>query len=508
MTTLKRHPIALIVCDGWGVNPRREHNAIAMARTPCFDEMLARFPHTTLATSGLAVGLPDGQMGNSEVGHMNMGAGRIVYQELTRIDKEIREGAFFKRPELLAAMAHAAQNGRSLHLMGLLSDGGVHSMIDHLEALLDLARRQGVTRVWVHAFLDGRDTPPRSAKGFLARTEQCFQRVGVGAFATLSGRFYAMDRDNNWDRIQPAYDAMVCGVGDHAEGALAAIEAAYEAGETDEFVKPVVLNAAGRIQTGDAVVFFNFRPDRARQITRALTDPHLDTLTRDTLPQVHFTCLTQYDAARPLPVVYRPEALVDNLAQVLADRRVRQFHTAETEKYAHVTFFFNCGREAPYPLEDRVLIPSPKVKTYDLQPEMSAPAVAQAAVAAIEANQVDILIMNFANADMVGHTGNLDATVKAVEAVDQAVGRVVAAIQKAGGIALITADHGNAEQMIDYATGESHTAHTTNPVPLILAGAQIPLREGGILADIAPTILDLAGLEQPGAMTAHSLLRK
>lgn len=499
-------PIALIVCDGWGINPRKDHNAIAMAKTPHFDAFYQKWPNIRLLTSGLAVGLPEGQMGNSEVGHMNMGAGRVVYQELTRIDKAIRDGDFFENPVLAAAMDHAKQGGKKLHLMGLLSDGGVHSSIEHLFALVRMAKLRGVERVYVHAFLDGRDTSPRSGQGFLRRTEQVLQEIGLGKIATIAGRYYAMDRDKNWERTEVAYRAMVDAVGRSASSVDEAISRSYDEEISDEFVVPVVLDEAGRMEDGDSVIFFNFRPDRARQISRALTDTAFKGFDRPERPAIALTCLTQYDKTMGLPVAYPPQELVDNLASVLAGRSVRQLHTAETEKYAHVTFFFNCGREEPYPLEERILIPSPKIATYDLQPEMSAPEVAAAAAAAIDAGHTDVLIMNFANADMVGHTGNMAATIKAVEAVDRAVGQVVDAVVRAGGIALVTADHGNAEAMIDYNTGIMHTAHTTNPVPLILAGQQLKLRDEGVLADIAPTILDLLDIPQPSAMTAHSLI--
>jgi len=501
-------PIALIVCDGWGLNPRRDHNAIALARTPHFDALNAQWQAMALQTAGLAVGLPEGQMGNSEVGHMNMGAGRVVYQELTRIDKEIREGQFFENPVLKAAMAHAREQRRPLHLMGLLSDGGVHSSLAHMFSLVEFAKREGVEQVWIHAFLDGRDTAPTSGAGFLAQTEQRLRAIGLGRIASISGRYYAMDRDNNWNRTELAYRALVNGQGQVGTSSSEAIAASYAAGLKDEFLLPTIIDPAGLIQKNDAILFFNFRPDRARQITRALTDPAFATFLTPTDLNVHFTCLTQYDATFPLPVAYRPQQLVDNLASVLAGHRVRQLHTAETEKYAHVTFFFNCGREEPYPLENRILIPSPKVATYDLKPEMSAPEVAAGAAAAIDAGHADVLIMNFANADMVGHTGNMAATILAVEAVDAAVGRVVAAIHRAGGIALVTADHGNAEQMVDYETGEAYTSHTTNPVPLLLTGRKLRLRESGVLADIAPTILDLLDMEQPSAMTATSLIAR
>ena len=501
-------PIALIVCDGWGINPRKDHNAIAMAKTPHFDAFYQKWPHIRLLTSGLAVGLPEGQMGNSEVGHMNMGAGRVVYQELTRIDKAIRDGDFFENPVLAAAMDYAKQGGKKLHLMGLLSDGGVHSSIEHLFALVRMAKQRGLTHVYIHAFLDGRDTSPRSGQGFLRRTEQVLQEIGLGKIATIAGRYYAMDRDQNWERTEVAYRAMVDAVGRSADSVDEAISRSYSEEIADEFVVPVVLDEAGRMEDGDSVIFFNFRPDRARQISRALTDVEFRGFDRPERPAIALTCLTQYDKTMGLPVAYPPQELVDNLASVLAGRSVRQLHTAETEKYAHVTFFFNCGREEPYPLEERILIPSPKVATYDLQPEMSAPEVAAAAAAAIDAGHTDVLIMNFANADMVGHTGNMAATIKAVEAVDRAVGQVVDAIVRAGGIALVTADHGNAEAMIDYDTGIMHTAHTTNPVPLILAGQQLKLRDEGVLADIAPTILDLLDIPQPSAMTAHSLIAR
>lgn len=500
-----RKPIALIVCDGWGYNPRRDYNAIAMARTPHFDELNARYASTLLHTSGLAVGLPEGQMGNSEVGHMNMGAGRIVYQELTRIDKAIRDGDFFANPVLVAAVEHAKKTGGALHLFGLLSDGGVHSSNAHVEALLKLAADRGLECVWLHAFLDGRDTPPKSALTYLARFERAAQQAGVGRIATVSGRYYAMDRDQNWDRTVLAYRAMVDGVGPTAPSAEAAVEAAYAEGVTDEFLKPTVIDAAGLVRDGDAALCFNFRPDRARQIVRALFQPDFAGFER-TRPEVAVFCMTQYDVTYGLPVAYLPQQLVDNLADVLETRRVRQLHSAETEKYAHVTFFFNCGREAPHELESRILIPSPKVPTYDLKPEMSAPEVAEAVRRSVEAGETDVVIMNFANADMVGHTGNLEATIAAIEAVDAAVGKVVGAVHARGGVAIVTADHGNAEQMLDYATGSPHTAHTTNPVPCLVTGGDFRLREGGVLADIAPTILDLLDIGQPAAMTARSLL--
>ncbi|MFN3430382.1 MAG: 2,3-bisphosphoglycerate-independent phosphoglycerate mutase [Candidatus Sericytochromatia bacterium] len=501
-------PVALIVCDGWGINPRTDHNAIAAARTPHFDELYAKWPWMALQTSGLAVGLPEGQMGNSEVGHMNMGAGRIVYQELTRIDVAIRDGSFFQNEVLAKVMVDTQAAGKDLHLFGLVSDGGVHSSIEHMFALVRMARERGVERVYLHAFLDGRDTAPRSARSFLARTEQVLGEIGLGRVATISGRYYAMDRDQNWERTELAYRAMVDAHGRSADDSDQAIARSYEEGVNDEFLVPVVLDAQGRIKDGDGVIFFNFRPDRARQITQAITDPEFKGFERGAVPLVRFVCLTQYKDSFGLPVAYPPQKLVDNLASVLAEKRVRQLHAAETEKYAHVTFFFNCGREAPYDLEERILIPSPKIASYDMQPEMSAPEVAAAAAAAIDAHHTDVLIMNFANADMVGHTGNMAATVKAIEAVDAAVGRVVAAILRQGGTALITADHGNAEMMIDYETGEVMTSHTTNPVPLIMAGRQLKLRESGVLADVAPTILDLLDMAQPAAMTANTLIQR
>lgn len=501
-------PIALIVCDGWGINPRREGNAIAQARTPHFDELNARWPNTRLLTSGLAVGLPEGQMGNSEVGHMNMGAGRIVYQELTRIDVEINTGAFFKNPVLVSIMKELKDTGKALHLMGLLSTGGVHSSLQHLFALLKMAKEQGLTRVYVHAFLDGRDTPPRSAKGFVEQTLAEMQATGIGRIATISGRYFAMDRDKNWERTEKAYRALVDGVGPRASDPVAAVEQSYTAGVTDEFLVPVVVDPEGRIQPGDGVIFFNFRPDRARQITRALTDREFAHFAREGEPLVKYVCLTQYDETLGLPVAYPPQRLTQHFAEVVSEHHLRQLHTAETEKYAHVTFFFNCGREAPFPCEERILIPSPKVATYDLQPEMSAPEVAASAAAAIAAGHCDVVIMNFANADMVGHTGNMEATIRACEAVDAGVGQVVAAVLQRGGVALVTADHGNAEQMIDYETGEMQTSHTTNPVPLIVAGQQFKLRESGVLADIAPTMLELLNVPIPSEMTAKSIIAR
>lgn len=489
--------------------PPGADNAVEIADTPNLDQYLAKYPHTTLGAAGRDVGLPDGQMGNSEVGHLNIGAGRIVYQDLTRISRAIEDGSFFTNPVLVEAIDSAKETGRTLHLMGLLSDGGVHSHNTHLFALLELAKERGQQEVYVHCFLDGRDTPPQSALDYVRELEAKLKEIGVGEIGTVSGRYYAMDRDNRWERVKLAYDALVHGQGEQAVNAEAAVARSYKAGANDEFVKPTVIGAGqtARLNAGDSVIFFNFRADRARQLTRALTQPDFDGFDRGPRPPaIRLVCLTEYDVTFGLPTVFGREALENILATSLADHGLRQLHIAETEKYAHVTFFFNGGVEAPALGEDRVLVPSPKVATYDLQPQMSAPELAGRVAAVVEADKYDFIVVNFANCDMVGHTGMLTAAVKAVEAVDVAVSKVVAAVLKRGGATLITADHGNSEQMAE-TDGDPWTAHTTSRVPLILITDQdIKLKRGHRLADIAPTILALMGLPIPARMTGECLV--
>jgi 2,3-bisphosphoglycerate-independent phosphoglycerate mutase len=505
-------PLVLMILDGWGINPSCEGNAVCQARTPRLDDLLQHYPSTRIGASGADVGLPDGQMGNSEVGHLNIGAGRIVYQDLTRISRSIEEGDFFTNPALTDALAKVRAGDGKLHLMGLLSDGGVHSHIRHLYALVDLARRQGIQKVCVHAFLDGRDTPPQSGAGYLADLERKLADFGIGRVATVMGRFYAMDRDNRWDRIEKAYLAMTEGTGAEFSSSAEAIARAYDNGQTDEFVEPCVIRGGaypGTVDDGDGIVFFNFRADRAREITRAFTQKDFSGFQRRKTPDLaDYVCLTEYDATFSLPVAFPPESYSNILGEVIAGAGLRQLRIAETEKYAHVTFFFNGGNETSFAGEDRVLIPSPQeVKTYDLKPAMSATAVTDEMVARVSSGVYDFIVLNFANPDMVGHSGNLKAAVEAMEAVDHCVGRVVDTVLAAGGTLLVTADHGNCEQMID-AAGKPQTAHTSNPVPLILVASDSPaarLREG-ILADIAPTLLELMGLSQPAEMTGRSLL--
>jgi 2,3-bisphosphoglycerate-independent phosphoglycerate mutase len=505
-------PLLLIILDGWGHNPSSYGNAIAQARKPTWDRLLREFPSTLIHTSGPYVGLPEGQMGNSEVGHLNMGSGRIILMDITRIDRMIASGEFFRQPLLVGAMEHG--RNRRLHLMGLLSDGGVHSHQEHLYVLLRMARQMGVARVFVHAFLDGRDTPPTSGAEFLQQLQKQMREIGVGAIATVSGRYYAMDRDKRWERTEKAYAAMVLGQGIHAQDPVAGVRESYERGVTDEFVVPIVIadqkgEPLARIRDEDAVLFFNFRADRARQITRALTDPALEGISRSSMPQsLHYVCMTQYDKTFPLPHVLGPEEPQHILANILAERGLRNLRVAETEKYAHVTYFFNGGVERAYPGEERILVPSPKVATYDLKPEMSAEGIADAVVKAVEGGTFAFLIINFANADMVGHSGKLDAAIRAVEAVDASLGRIEAAVRRAGGSMIITADHGNAEVMIDPVTGGPHTYHTTNPVPFVFVSPDaqtVRLREGGSLRDIAPTLLGVAGIPPAAEMTGRDL---
>ena len=506
---MSKKPTVLMILDGYGLNEKTEGNAIAMAKTPVMDKLMSEYPCVKGNASGLAVGLPDGQMGNSEVGHMNMGAGRIVYQELTRITKEINDGDFFKNQALLDGMENVKKNNSDLHLYGLLSDGGVHSHITHVYGLLELAKREGIKNVYVHCFLDGRDTAPTSGKGFIEALEAKMAELGVGKIASISGRYYAMDRDNNWDREEKAYAAFVYGEGNHAANAQEAIEASYADGKTDEFVIPAVTCEGGRVEDGDTIIFMNFRPDRARQMTRIFCD---DAFTgferRGGRKQVHYVCMAEYDATMPnCEVAYPPVELSNVLGEYLSKNGKTQLRIAETEKYAHVTFFFNGGVEAPYEGEDRKVIPSPKdVPTYDLKPQMSAPEVADECKARIESGKYDVIVLNFANCDMVGHTGVFDSAVKAVEAVDAAVNEVVTAVLNAGGCVFLTADHGNAEKMKN-PDGTPFTAHTTNPVPFVAIGCgDVKLREGGCLADIAPTMLPYIGLPVPAEMTGKSII--
>ena len=501
-----KRPLILMILDGFGIGPQKG-NAIQAASKPNLDRLFSKNPLTQIGASGMDVGLPDGQMGNSEVGHTNIGAGRIVYQELTRITKSIGDGDFFQNPALLGAVDAAASSGRALHLMGLLSNGGVHSHNTHLYALLRLAKQRGCGKVFVHAFLDGRDVPPTSGKDFILDCQKEMAEIGAGKIATVMGRYYAMDRDHRWERVAKAYDAMVLGKGVQNSDPVAAVAESYRDGVTDEFVLPVVCDPEGHIASGDSVIFFNFRPDRARQITRAFVDPEFDGFERaNGFFPLRFVCMTQYDATLPnVDVAFHPQQLKNTLAEVISQNGMTQLRIAETEKYAHVTFFFNGGVETVYPGEDRVLINSPKVATYDLKPEMSAYEVTDALVEKIHSGKYDMIILNFANCDMVGHTGIFNAAKAAVEAVDSCVGRVTDAIREMGGVALITADHGNAEQM-EEPDGSPFTAHTTNPVPFCVVGYPCKLRSGGRLADIAPTMLKILGLPQPPEMTGKSII--
>ena len=504
---MNKTPTTLIIMDGFGLRHETEGNAVAAAATPRLEQFFQEFAHTELSASGLDVGLPAGQMGNSEVGHTKIGAGRVVFQDLPRISKAIDDGSFFENPAYVRAMDACREHNSSLHLMGLLSDGGVHSHLEHLFALMKMARDRGLEKVYIHAFLDGRDVSPTSGADFVARTVEKCRELGVGKIATVMGRFYAMDRDKRWDRVEAAYDAMVYGEGAAINPVpVAAVKNAYANGVTDEFVEPVICDPDGTISDHDSVIFFNFRPDSAREIARAFVDPDFNGFTRQYFP-VTFVCTTEYDATMPNVEVAYPRLSVRNgLGEYLSSMGLTQLRIAETEKYAHVTFFFNGGVETQFPGEDRVLVPSPKVATYDLQPEMSADEVADKCVERIESGAYDVIILNFANCDMVGHTGVFDAAVRAVETVDTCVGRVVDATMKMGGIAMITADHGNAEVMTQ-PDGSPMTAHTTNPVPFILCGAGTELRKGR-LADIAPTILDVMGLAVPEEMDGQTLIVK
>ncbi|MHB9094190.1 MAG: 2,3-bisphosphoglycerate-independent phosphoglycerate mutase [Eubacteriales bacterium] len=506
----------LMILDGWGISRETEGNAVAQANTPYYDSLLDTYPHTLLGASGEDVGLPEGQMGNSEVGHLNIGAGRIVYQELTRISKSIREGDFFENETLLEAINNARDKDTSLHLIGLLSDGGVHSHITHLYALLDLAKRQGLKKVFVHALLDGRDVPPANAREYIDALENKFEELGIGAVATVMGRYYAMDRDKRWDRVERAYNAMAFGEGLKAALASGAVARSYEAGKTDEFVEPtVIIKESGEplaaVKDGDSVIFYNFRPDRAREITRAFVDEDFSGFERKQgFPKVYYVCMTQYDKTINTPAAFKPQVLVNTLGEYLSKRGLIQLRIAETEKYAHVTFFFNGGVEPPNEGEERILIPSPKVATYDQKPDMSAYGVTEAVLKEIAAEKFDVIILNFANPDMVGHTGVMEAAVKAVETIDDCMTRIVEAVKGRQGIVLITADHGNAEQMIDHKTGQPHTAHTTNPVPFIYVDemSKDAVLHPGRLEDIAPTMLKLLDLEIPAEMTGKSLIKE
>ena len=511
---MSRRPVVLMILDGYGLNDKVEGNAIAQAKTPVMDQLMKECPWVRGNASGMAVGLPDGQMGNSEVGHLNMGAGRIVYQELTRITKEIQDGTFFENPALVKAVENCKKNGSALHLMGLLSDGGVHSHNTHLYALLELARRHGLEKVYVHCFLDGRDTPPASGREYAEALNKEMEKIGVGRIASVMGRYYAMDRDNNYDRVRLAYDAMTKGEGLTAACGICAIQESYDRKETDEFVKPTVVVEDGKpvatVQDGDSVIFFNFRPDRAREITRAFCDDDFKGFDRGARRQITYVCFSDYDPTIPnKDVAFHKIAVTNTFGEWLAANNLKQARIAETEKYAHVTFFFNGGVEAPNPGEDRILVNSPKdVATYDLKPQMSAPEVCEKLCAAIHSDKYDVIVINFANPDMVGHTGVLPAAIKAIETVDECVGKAVAAVREVGGVMFICADHGNAEQLIDYETGEPHTAHTTNQVPFVLVNYDegCGLREGGCLADIIPTLIEIMGMKQPAEMTGKSLL--
>lgn len=502
-----KKPLILMILDGFGIAPE-SGNAIKAAKKPNIDKLFAENPITQIGASGMDVGLPDGQMGNSEVGHTNIGAGRIVYQELTRITKTIKEDKLKDNEAIVSAMDKALENGTALHLMGLLSDGGVHSHNTHLYGILELAKKKGLEKVYIHAFLDGRDVPPSSAADFVQACVDKTEEIGVGKIATVMGRYYAMDRDNRWERVEKAYAAMIYGEGVEAECPVCAVKNSYKEDVTDEFVVPSVVKGGATIQPNDSVIFFNFRPDRAREITRTLVDPDFDGFERKKgFFPVNFVCMTQYDATMPnVDVAFKPQVLTNTLGEYISDKGMAQLRIAETEKYAHVTFFFNGGVEKQYPGEDRILVKSPSVATYDLQPEMSAYEVTDKLVPAIKSGKYDMIILNFANCDMVGHTGVFEAAVKAVEAVDECVGKVVDAIKEMGGVALITADHGNADKMVDD-DGEPFTAHTTNPVPFCVIGYDCELKDGGRLADIAPTMLQILGLPQPEEMDGTSLIK-
>jgi 2,3-bisphosphoglycerate-independent phosphoglycerate mutase len=504
---MSKRPVLLCIMDGFGKNESTYGNAIAAAKKPNLDKIVSENPMTFIGASGLDVGLPDGQMGNSEVGHTNIGAGRVVYQELTRITKSIQDGDFFTNEALVGAMENCKKNSSALHLMGLMSDGGVHSHNTHLYGIMELAKRSGVDKVYIHCFMDGRDVPPTSGKDYLAELYEKCDEIGVGEIATVMGRYYAMDRDNRWERVVKAYKAMTEGEGVKFDCACKMMEESYANDVTDEFIVPAVSEKAVPVKDNDSIVFFNFRPDRAREITRAFVDPAFSGFEREQLKGLYYVCMTQYDATMPnIHVAFKPETLENTFGEYISDKGLKQLRIAETEKYAHVTFFFNGGVEKQYPGEDRILVKSPAVATYDLQPEMSAYEVTDKLLAAIDSDKYDAIILNYANCDMVGHTGVFDAAVKAVEAVDTCVGKIVDAVAAKGGVTLITADHGNADKMYE-ADGSPFTAHTTNPVPFIVVGYPCELREGGRLCDIAPTMLKIMGLEQPKEMTGVSIIK-
>ena len=523
---IKKSPIMLMILDGWGVASPSNTNAVTLANTPNLDGLFEKYPHTLISCSGEDVGLPEGQMGNSEVGHMNIGSGRIVYQELTKITKAIKDGDFFENEELLKKMRLVKNNNKTLHIFGLLSDGGVHSHINHLFALLDMAKKEGLTKVIVHAFLDGRDVGPKTALTYISQLEEKLKNIGIGKIGTVSGRYYAMDRDQRWDRVEKAYRAIALGEGEVFENATEGIKASYEAGVTDEFVIPFVIRSSEEVfedeeneaceavefngvLKDDGIIFFNFRPDRARQITRAFVDDSFDHFERSEVSfPVQFVCLTQYDVTIRAAVAFKPISLKNTLGEVLANNGKRQLRIAETEKYAHVTFFFNGGVEEPNKLEDRILVPSPKVATYDLKPEMSAYEVTDKLLEALDKDIYDVVILNFANPDMVGHTGVISAAVKALEAVDKCVGKITNKILSLDGTICVTADHGNLEKMVDLNTGSTYTAHTTNKVPfIVVSNVRHELKASGILADIAPTMLELLKIEKPKEMTEKSIIK-
>ncbi len=505
-------PVLLLILDGFGYREETDSNAVAAAHKPNWDALWRDHPHTLIHASEKFVGLPTGQMGNSEVGHLNIGAGRVVYQDLSRVDVAIEDGTFFSNPALKQAIDTAKQNSSALHIMGLLSAGGVHSHESHIFAMLEMAAKNGLNKVFLHAFLDGRDTPPKSAKESLIALQDKCDTLGAGQIATVTGRFYVMDRDNRWERVQPAYDLLTQGIAEYtAPDALSALEAAYARDESDEFVKPTRIQAAGStpvtMHDGDAVVFMNFRADRAREITRAMTDPAFDGFERAYLPKFgNFVTLSNYGAEFTLPCAYTADAIHNDLGEYVAEMGLKQLRIAETEKYAHVTYFFSGGKEQPYPGEERILVPSPKVATYDLQPEMSALTVTEKLEEAILSRQFPLMVCNYANCDMVGHSGDMNAAIKAIETLDICIGRVVKAMQSIGGEVIITADHGNAEQMMDHQTHQAHTAHTLNPVPFLYIGRKAQLTDNGSLRDIAPSLLCMMGLPQPAEMTGHSLI--
>lgn len=511
---MHKKPVVLMILDGWGKRDAAEDNAIYLANPENFMRLEKEYPHTYLDCSGKAVGLPHGQMGNSEVGHLNMGAGRVVYQDITRISNAIADGSFAANPEILRALNHVNNFNSSLHLMGLLSDGGVHSHIEHLLALLDMAKKHGIKQVYIHAFLDGRDVPPQSSLQYIEQLEKYMQENQIGRIATLGGRYYGMDRDKRWDRVQKAYDAMVVGIGLKAPDARFAVLRSYENGKSDEFIEPVVIvdqdgKPAGLIQDNDSLIFFNFRADRARQISYSFVDQEFAFFSRRAIKNLHFLCMTQYDIELAAPIAFKPQNLNNTLGEVLAQNSLKQLRVAETEKYAHLTFFFNGGVEKANPGEDRILIPSPQVATYDLQPQMSAQEITAQVLMKLDSQEYDIIMINFANPDMVGHTGVLAAAVKAIKTVDNCIARIAAKVLEHQGTLIITADHGNSEQMLDSSTQAPHTAHTTSPVPFILVNENMKdcrLRENGVLADVAPTILQVMGLKQPDDMTGTSLI--